>query len=127
VIDDAIALEISNHANVVLENKYLSEEDYINEINNSLIYIPVEKKYSDYLISGVFYDVIEKGGIPVIHNHDLYSGYFEAGIAICSEINNYNNVNIKPENYSEIAKKYNNETARSIKSLVDLINKYNIN
>ncbi|MBU3629317.1 hypothetical protein [Polynucleobacter sp. AP-Reno-20A-A9] len=127
VVDEAIALEITEHTNAILVNKYLSDEDYINEIVNSLIYIPVEKKYSDYLISGVFYDVIEKGGIPVIHNHELYAEYFEAGIAICSEKNDYKNFNIKLENYAEISNKYNNETESSIKSIVHLINKYCIN
>jgi len=81
-IDLKILQKLPIHKNLKISNKYLSEEDYKLSIYGSYIYLPVTEAYSEVMISGVFFDVIEGGGIPIIGSYGLYKEYIENNAAI---------------------------------------------
>ncbi len=71
-VDAGVLAELSSSDNITFTNEYLSDAQYQAEIGVGLIYVPVSRQYSDYFISGVLFDIIGSGGIPLIDFHPLY-------------------------------------------------------
>jgi len=92
----------------------LTDENYLNEIKKSYVYLPVTSQYSEVMISGVFFDTIENGGFPIIARHQVYDEFLNMNIGVDSNLLDFKK-NYIHQNYNHIIEYYNSETLDTIK------------
>ena len=118
-INTNILKKLPKHKNLIIINEYISDSDYLLHIRDSYVYLPVTECYSNVMISGVFFDVIEGGGIPIIKYHSLYKEYIDNNVAL-DENNIFPYFNFNYRWYEEKICSMNQETLSSVSDILQI-------